>query len=164
MTALRQQIRRCCGAVLEVATVRHRLDERQLERALARFMARHLGEEATPSAAMLQELLGIFLAFGIAMSPGTSLLFRTLVTLEGTLSLLCPGYPIVQAAEDFAAELVHERLAPATWQETAKQELVTVLPIRGGPRATWNRWRPCSSAASWAPTSACLPTTATWPW
>jgi ubiquinone biosynthesis protein len=122
-------------AVLEVATLRQRLDERQLERALARFMARHLSEEATPSAALLQELLGIFLAFGIAMSPTTSLLFRTLATLEGTLSLLCPGYPLVQAAEDFAAELVQERLAPATWQEAAKQELVTVLPIlRRAPR------------------------------
>jgi ubiquinone biosynthesis protein len=122
-------------AVLEVATLRQRLDERQLERALARFMARQLGGEITPSAAMLQELLQIFLAFGIAMSPTTSLLFRTLATLEGTLSLLCPGYPLVQAAEDFAAELVQQRLAPATWQETAKQELVTVLPIlRRAPR------------------------------
>jgi ubiquinone biosynthesis protein len=123
-------------AVLEVATLRQRLDERQLERALARFMARHLGTDAaTPSAAMLQELLAIFLAFGIAMSPGTSLLFRTLVTLEGTLSTLCPGYPIVQAAEDFAAELVQQRLAPPTWEETAKQELVTLLPIlRRAPR------------------------------
>jgi ubiquinone biosynthesis protein len=123
-------------AVLEVATVRQRLDERQLERALARFMARHLGTDAaTPSAAMLQELLGIFLVFGIAMSPGTSLLFRTLVTLEGTLSLLCPGYPIVQAAEDFAAEVVQERLASTTWEEAAKQELVTLLPIlRRAPR------------------------------
>jgi ubiquinone biosynthesis protein len=122
-------------AVLEAATVRPRLDERQLERALARFMARHLGGEVKPSAAMLQELLAIFLAFGIAMSPTTSLLFRTLATLEGTLSTLCPGYPLVQAAEDFAGELVQERLAPTTWQETAKQELVTVLPIlRRAPR------------------------------
>jgi ubiquinone biosynthesis protein len=137
LTALRQRDPALLReAVLEVATVRQRLDERQLERALARFMARHLGADgARPSAAMLQELLGIFLAFGIAMSPGTSLLFRTLVTLEGTLSTLCPGYPIVQAAEDFAAELVHERLAPATWEETAKQELVTLLPIlRRAPR------------------------------
>jgi ubiquinone biosynthesis protein len=122
-------------AVLEVATVRRRLDERQLERALARFMARHLGDGARPSAAMLQELLGIFLAFGIALSPTTSLLFRTLATLEGTLTTLCPGYPIVQAAEDFAAELVQERLAPATWEETAKQELVGLLAIlRRAPR------------------------------
>jgi ubiquinone biosynthesis protein len=122
-------------AVLEVATLRRRLDERQLERALARFMARHLGGEVKPSAAMLTELLQIFLAFGIAVSPTTSLLFRTLATLEGTLTTLYPGYPIVQAAEDFAAELLQERLAPATWEETAKQELVTVLPIlRRAPR------------------------------
>jgi ubiquinone biosynthesis protein len=137
LTALRQRDPALLReAVLEVATLRQRLDERQLERALARFMARHLGADgATPSAAMLQELLGIFLVFGIAMSPTTSLLFRTLTTLEGTLSLLCPGYPVVQAAEDFAAELVQERLAPATWEETAKQELVTLLPIlRRAPR------------------------------
>ena len=136
LTALRQRDPSLLReAVLEVATLRRRLDERQLERALARFMARQLGGEITPSAALLQELLQIFLAFGIAMSPTTSLLFRTLATLEGTLSLLCPGYPLVQAAEDFAAELVQQRLAPATWQETAKQELVTVLPIlRQAPR------------------------------
>jgi hypothetical protein len=41
---------------------------------------------------MLQELLGIFLAFGIALSPTTSLLFRTLTTLEGTLTTLCPAW------------------------------------------------------------------------
>ena len=40
-------------------------------------MARQLGGEITPSAALLQELPQIFLAFGIAMSPTTSLLFRT---------------------------------------------------------------------------------------
>ena len=54
---------------------------------------------------MLTELLQIFLTLGIAMPPTTSLLFRTLATLEGTLRTLCPGYPLFQAAEDFAAEL-----------------------------------------------------------
>ena len=65
------------------------LGERGLERALARFMACHLGPGATPTAAMLTELLQIFLALGIAMPPTTSLLFRALATLEGTLRTLC---------------------------------------------------------------------------
>jgi ubiquinone biosynthesis protein len=122
-------------AVLEVSTVRKPLDERGLERALARFMSRHLGPGATPTAAMLTELLQIFLTLGIAMPPTTSLLFRTLATLEGTLRTFCPGYPLIQSAEDFAAELVHERMAPATWQEAAQEELTGVMPLlRRAPR------------------------------
>jgi ubiquinone biosynthesis protein len=122
-------------AVLEVATVRKPLDERGLERALARLIARHFGPGATPTAAMLTELLQIFLTLGIAMPPTTSLLFRTLATLEGTLGTLCPGYPLVQSSEDFAAELVHERTAPASWQQAAQDELTGVLPLlRRAPR------------------------------
>ena len=122
-------------AVLAVATVRKPLDERALERALARFMARHLGPGATPTAAMLTDLLQIFLTLGIAMPPTTSLLFRTLATLEGTLRTLCPGYPLFQSAEDFAAELVHERTTPATWQQAAQEELTGMLPLlRRAPR------------------------------
>jgi ubiquinone biosynthesis protein len=122
-------------AVLEVATVRQAVDERGLERALARFMSRHLGPRAAPTAAMLIELLQIFLTLGIAMPPTTSLLFRTLATLEGTLRTLCPGYPLVQASEDFAAELVQERMSPTTWQQAAQEELAGVMPLlRRAPR------------------------------
>jgi ubiquinone biosynthesis protein len=122
-------------AVLEVATVREPVDERGLERALARFMSRHLGPGAVPTAAMLIELLQIFLTLGIAMPPTTSLLFRTLATLEGTLRTLCPGYPLVQASEDFAAELVQERMSPTTWQQAAQEELAGVMPLlRRAPR------------------------------
>ena len=122
-------------AVLEVATVRQPVDERGLERALARFISRHLGPGTVPTAAMLIELLQIFLTLGIAMPPTTSLLFRTLATLEGTLRTLCPGYPLVQASEDFAAELVQERMSPATWQQAAHDELADAMPLlRRAPR------------------------------
>jgi ubiquinone biosynthesis protein len=47
-------------AVLEVATLRRRFDDEQLERALARFMAKHLGASAAPSAAMFNDLLQLF--------------------------------------------------------------------------------------------------------
>lgn len=122
-------------AVLGVATVRKPLDERALERAFARFMARHLGTGAVPSAAMLTELLQIMLVLGIAMPPTTTLLFRTFVTLEGTLRTLCPGYPLVQAAEEFAADLIRERATPATWKDAAQEELLDLMPVlRRAPR------------------------------
>lgn len=96
-------------AVLEVATVRQPVDEHGLERALTRFMSRHLGPGAAPTAAMLIELLQIFLTLGIAMPPTTSLLFRTLATLEGTLRTLCPAIPSSR----------HRRTSPPNWCKNA---------------------------------------------
>ena len=74
------------AAVLEVATLRRHFDDDQLERALARFMARHLAEGAAPSAAMFNDLLQLFFAFGINLPPEFSSFFRALVTLEGPLT------------------------------------------------------------------------------
>jgi ubiquinone biosynthesis protein len=78
-------------AVLQVVTLRRHFEEDQLERALARFMARHLGAGAAPSAAMFNDLLQLFFAFGITLPPEFSTYFRALVTLEGTLTTLQPG-------------------------------------------------------------------------
>jgi len=59
------------SAVLEVATLRRHFDDDQLERALARFMARHLAAGAGPGAAMFNDLLQLFFAFGINLPRGS---------------------------------------------------------------------------------------------
>jgi ubiquinone biosynthesis protein len=122
-------------AVLEIAVARQPVDERRLERALARFMARHLGTGAVPSVAMLQDLAGTFLDLGIALPASTTLLFRMLVTLEGTLTTLCPGYPLIQAAQDFAPELIQERVDATNLSGQIRDEAVALLPVlRRAPR------------------------------
>jgi ubiquinone biosynthesis protein len=123
------------SAVLEVATLRRQFDDDQLERALARFMARHLAAGAAPSAAMFNDLLQLFFAFGINLPPEFSTFFRALVTLEGTLTTLSPGYLVIEAAEQVAAEWARASLAPASLQELARQELGSLaLLLRRTPR------------------------------
>lgn len=78
---------------------------------------------------MLTELLRIFLTFGIALPAGTTTMFRALVTLQGTLEVLCPGYPVIDAAQELAGELVVHRVTPRTLTEMAQQELITAAPI-----------------------------------
>src|SRR5207244_2785544 len=51
-------------AVLQVATIRRGFDDDLFERALARFMGRHLAPGAAPSAAMFNELLQLLFSFG----------------------------------------------------------------------------------------------------
>jgi len=122
-------------AVLDIAVAREPVDERRLERALARFMARHLGAGAVPNVAMLQDLVRTFLDLGIALPASTTLLFRMLVTLEGTLTTLCPGYPLIQAAQDFAPSLIQERVDATDLGGQIRDEAAALLPVlRRAPR------------------------------
>jgi ubiquinone biosynthesis protein len=116
-------------ALSEVSTFRNRIDDDQLERALARFMTRYLGAGAVPSAAMLNELLQLLFTFGITMPPEFSTLFRALVTLEGTLTSLSPGYLVIDAAQELAAEWARGRMTPSTLDEVFRGELVSLLPL-----------------------------------
>jgi ubiquinone biosynthesis protein len=121
--------------VLEVATLRRHFDDAQLERALARFMARHLGRGAAPSAAMLNDMLQLLFGFGISLPPEFSTYFRALATLEGSLTTLSPGYLVIQAAQEIAAEWATERLRPASLQELARNEVLGLVPLlRRAPR------------------------------
>jgi ubiquinone biosynthesis protein len=122
-------------AVLEVASLRRGFDDEQLERSLARFMARNLGPGATPTAAMFNELLQLFFAFGITLPPEFSTFFRAMITLEGTLTTLCPGYLVIDAAQGIAKEWARDRLTPASLQDLARQELLSLAPmLRRMPR------------------------------
>jgi ubiquinone biosynthesis protein len=116
-------------AVTEVAEVRRGFDDEQFERALARFMGRYLGTGSTPSAAMFNDLLQLLFSFGIVLPPEFGTFFRALVTLEGTLVLLCPGYLVIAEAQAIAQEWAGDRTKPETLQDAATQELVSMAPV-----------------------------------
>lgn len=116
-------------AVRQVAIVRRDVDERQLEHALAHFLARHVSPAAKPDASMLTELLRVFLTFGIALPAGTTTMFRALVTLQGTLECLCPEYPVIDAAQELASTLVMSRIEPSTFAAAAQKEVLTAVPL-----------------------------------
>jgi ubiquinone biosynthesis protein len=98
-------------------------------------MARHLQAGAAPSAAMFNDLLQLFFAFGINLPPEFSTFFRALVTLEGTLTTLSPGYLVIEAAEQIAAEWARANLAPASLEDLARRELGSLaLLLRRTPR------------------------------
>jgi ubiquinone biosynthesis protein len=122
-------------AVLQVASVRRHVDDEQLERALARFVARHLGRGAAPSAAMLNDMLGLLASFGIVLPPEFSTLFRALGTLEGTLTTLLPGFGVIDATRAIAAEWVGDRLTADTFKDALEAEALSLLPLlRRAPR------------------------------
>ncbi len=116
-------------AVLQVAVVRRDVDDDELERALSRFMGRHLAPGMAPGAAMFNDMLQLFFTYGITVAPELSTFFRALVTLDGTLTTLSPGFATIDEAQKVASEWMRARVTPETLGEVAKGELVRLVPL-----------------------------------
>jgi hypothetical protein len=69
------------------------------------------------------------------------------VKLGQMLSTRPDIYPLIPSAEDFAAELIHERMAPATWQQAAQDDSPVPCRCCAAPPATSITWPPSSKQA-----------------
>ena len=116
-------------ALLDVVERPEELDELRLERALGRFAARHVAAGITPDVRMFTDLFRIIADHGLAVPPEIAAVFRSLATMEGTLTQLAPGFDIVTEARRFAAEQLAGQFSPDTLRETAMGELASLLPM-----------------------------------
>ena len=62
-------------------------------------------------------MLFVLREFGILLPRSTTTLFRTLVTLLGTLEVISPGYRVIDAAPRVGGEIVREESLPASPSE-----------------------------------------------
>ncbi|MQY08209.1 AarF/UbiB family protein [Actinomadura macrotermitis] len=116
-------------ALLEIVTRPDELDEPDLQRALGRFMARHLGAGPASGVEMFTDLFKLVAAHGLAVHPEIAAVFRALATLEGTLTRLAPGFDLAQAAQEHAGGQLSERLRPGTVKDALTDELLGALPV-----------------------------------
>lgn len=117
------------AAALEVGMGESEVDPAQLDRAFARLMADHLGPGAEPSAQLLQDFIRIADQFGLKMPPSVSEMLRALVTLQGSLEVLSPGYPIIEAAKTVATDQMKVGLRPENLGEELKRETIRLAPL-----------------------------------
>ena len=119
------------GALADLAEVRVQghTDDDLLERALAQFMVQHLGTGMLPDTAMFTALFTLLMEFGITFPPVIGGVFRAMVTLEGTLTLLAPGFQMMEESRSLAGSLLGSQLAPSSVRVAANDELVALLPL-----------------------------------
>jgi ubiquinone biosynthesis protein len=116
-------------ALLDLVSYPDELDERQLERALGQFMAVHLAGGAAPSTEMFTDLFRLGSRFELTIPPEIGTVLRALATMEGTLTLLKPGFDLAVEARRYAAGHVAAQLSPQAVQKTAADELMALLPV-----------------------------------
>ncbi|GII62600.1 ubiquinone biosynthesis protein UbiB [Sphaerisporangium krabiense] len=116
-------------ALLEVVPRPGEIDEPRLERELGRFMARHLNHGPAGGVRMFTDLFRIVSGHGLAVPPEVAAVFRTLATVEGTLTGLAPGFDLIGEARAFAGRHFAERRDPAAIRKAATDELAALLPM-----------------------------------
>jgi len=116
-------------ALLDLVTRPDEIDEQQLERALGQFMARHLAGGTAATAEMFTDLFRLASRFELAIPPEIATVLRALATLEGTLSLLTPGFDLAAEARQYAADYMAGQVSPRAVQKTAADELIALLPM-----------------------------------
>jgi ubiquinone biosynthesis protein len=98
-------------------------------------MAKHVSPGIAPTTAMLNELLQMLAFFGILLPASTSAMFRSLVTLEGTINTLRPGFPIIDAAQRVGGDLARQHFDKDSLKEMAQEEAFKLAPVlRRAPR------------------------------
>lgn len=117
-------------ALLELVPRPDEINQQRLERDLGRFMARYgVGGGSTAGVRMFGDLFRVVAEHGLEIPPEIAAVFRTLATVEGTLTQLVPSFDLVVETKQLAARYVGERLHPDQLQQAAAEELTTLLPI-----------------------------------
>ncbi|MEU8516986.1 AarF/UbiB family protein [Kitasatospora sp. NPDC048722] len=116
-------------ALIELVVHPEHIDERQLERAVGQFLARHFAPGVKPDREMFADLFAIVARHGINVPPEIAAVFRALATMEGSLDRLVPGFDIVAEARSFAVTQHLRKLKPETLGRNVAEELLGLVPM-----------------------------------
>ena len=116
-------------AALRIGTHTKRIDEEALDRELAHLLSRTMQPGGAVEPALFGDVLFVFRDFGIVLPRSTTTLFRTLVTLLGTLQVIAPGYDLAEGAKRLGGELVAEQVAPRNLEELVLQQAMNAGPV-----------------------------------
>jgi len=116
-------------AALRIGTHTKRIDEEALDRELARLLSRAIRADSRMNPELLGEALFVFRDFGILLPRSTTTLFRTLVTLLGTLDMIAPRYDVAEGVRRVGEDVLAKQMAPQNLQELVLQEAMSAGPI-----------------------------------
>lgn len=116
-------------ALLDLVERPESLEAHRLERALGQFMAMYITPGVAPDVRMFTDLFAIIARFGLAVPPEVAAVFRSIATLEGTLTGIDPQFDIVGEARAFASSYLGQQFRPAAIRKTLTEELAALVPM-----------------------------------
>lgn len=115
------------GALIELLGRPAELDQQALERSVGELLVRHRG--STGTSGLLGALSKLVLAHRFAVPAQVAAAFRAMGALEGTLSLVDPGFDLLDAARARGREVLGEAVRPAAIRQALEGRLADLVPI-----------------------------------
>jgi ubiquinone biosynthesis protein len=116
-------------ALLELVDRPDEVDERALERTLGALIVRYASPGSTGGAAAFGALFRLITSHRLGVPPQVAAVFRTFATLEGTLSVVDPGFDLLAAAREVAGARLQGSMAPGRLRQSLEDELAGLLPV-----------------------------------
>ncbi len=113
--------------VERVADVGAHVSRDRLDRALARLLTDNVAPGGGVDVRALSDLIPVLGEFDISLPGDLVVLMRALVTLDGTLGVLSPGFSVVAAGKDLAKRAADEQGGDPN--EMIQQALLEELPV-----------------------------------
>jgi ubiquinone biosynthesis protein len=99
-----------------------------LEADLGRFMVLHVSGGSGFDVGMLRAMIGVLQRHHLPVPTSLTLLSRALITLDGTLATMAPGFAFAQEAQDLAGPMVMPTASTDQANELMQKELLRAMP------------------------------------
>jgi len=116
-------------ALLMVVDRPEQVDERRLEQELGEILLRFSHSDGAGVTTAVAGLFRLVARHRLGIPPQLAAAFRAVATLEGTLTVLAPGFDLVSGAREQAESQVTAATSPTELRQTAERELTTLLPL-----------------------------------
>lgn len=118
------------GALVELLGRPGELDQRALERSVGELMVRYRGGTGSGgSAGMFTTLFRLVLAHRFVVPSQVAAAFRAIGALEGTLTLISPGFDLLGAARTRGGDIMRAAMRPEAVRHTLEGQLASLVPI-----------------------------------
>ncbi|MER2039289.1 MAG: AarF/UbiB family protein [Solibacillus sp.] len=116
------------------------INEQEMEQAISQVLLRISYVSKVPTDVLVYSIFSIVRDFGLHFYPAVSGALRAFVTIDGTLSIICPNFEIFNEIKDFSNDYLKANFLkplknPGATKERIEEELALVLPnLRKIPR------------------------------
>ncbi|MER2116475.1 MAG: AarF/UbiB family protein, partial [Solibacillus isronensis] len=116
------------------------INRHEMEQAISQILLKINYVSTIPTDELMYSIFSVVREFGLHFYPSVNVALRAIVTLDGTLSIICPGFRIFSEVKDFSNDYLKSSFLkpfkhPGETKDLIEEELALMLPnIRKIPR------------------------------